>query len=109
MRNKIPDGLLNLCESLLLAQLRVIKQLKKPKQGKPKPGTQKGMSNIYMALDILHKAHKPLHISEILARVKAKHKISLDRESLVSALVKKVHRNQGLTRTAPNTFEAFHR
>jgi hypothetical protein len=29
----------------------------------------------------------------------------LDRESLVSALVKKVHRNQGVFRTAPNTFE----
>jgi hypothetical protein len=30
--------------------------------------------------------------------------VELDRESLVSALVKKVHRHQGLRRTAPNTF-----
>jgi hypothetical protein len=58
-----------------------------------------------MAIDILRKARKPLHISEILAQIKNKHKISLDRESLVSAIVKKVHRHQGLNRTAPNTFE----
>ena len=63
------------------------------------------MSNIDMAIDILRQSGQPLHISEILAQVKAKYKTTLDRESLVSALVKKVHRNQGVTRTAPNTFE----
>ena len=52
------------------------------------------VSNIDMALDILRQPDQPLHISEILAQVKAKHRISLDRESLVSALVKKVHRHQ---------------
>ncbi len=109
MENKIPDGLLNLYESLLSAQLRAVRQLKTPKPRKPKPETQAGMSKIDMALDILQQAHKPLHASEILAQVKAKYKISLDRESLVSALVKKVHRNQGLTRTAPNTFATIHR
>jgi hypothetical protein len=109
MENKIPDGLLTLYESMLSAQLRVVRQLKTPKPSKPKPQTKAGMSKIYMALDILHQAHKPLHVSEILAQVKAKHKITLDRESLVSALVKKLHRDQGLTRTGPNTFEATHR
>ena len=59
-----------------------------------------------MAIDILQQARQPLHVSEILAQVKAKHRVSLDRESLVSALVKKLHRNQGITRTAPNTFAA---
>ena len=106
MENKIPDGFLNLYESLLSAQLRVVRQLKTPKSGKTKPEAKQGMSNIYMALDILRQAHQPLHVSEILAQVKAKYKITLDRESLVSALVKKVHRHQGVLRTAPNTFEA---
>jgi hypothetical protein len=64
------------------------------------------MSNMGMAMDILQGARKPLHISEILTQVKTKHGVSLDRESLVSALVKKMHRNQGVTRTAPNTFVA---
>ena len=105
MENKIPDGLLNLYESLLSAQIRVVRQLKAPKPEKSKRETKEGMSNIDMALDILRQAHQPLHVSDILAQVKAKYKISLDRESLVSALVKKVHRHQGVRRTAPNTFE----
>ncbi len=62
------------------------------------------MSNMDMTIDILRRAQKPLHISEIMAQVKAKYGVSLDRESLVSALVKKVHRHQGLSRTAPNSF-----
>ena len=65
----------------------------------------KGMSNMDMAMDILRRAQRPLHISEIIAQVKPNTGSSLDRESLVSALVKKVHRRQGLSRTAPNTFE----
>lgn len=105
MENKIPDGLLNLYESLLSSQLRVVRQLKAPKPGKPKRQTKQGMSNIDMALDILRQAHQPLHVSQILDQVKAKFKITLDRESLVSALVKKVHRHHGVVRTAPNTFE----
>ena len=106
MEDKIPESLLNLYESLLSAQLRTVRQLKNRKSIKRKPKEKESMSNIYMAIDILQQARKPLHISEILAQIKAKHRVSLDRESLVSALVKKVHRNQGLTRTAPNTFAA---
>ena len=104
MEDKIPESLLNLYESLLSAQLRTVRQLKNRKPIKGKPKKKEGMSNMDMAIDILQQARKPLHISEILAQIKAKHRVSLDRESLVSALVKKVHRNQGLTRTAPNTF-----
>jgi hypothetical protein len=105
MENKIPESLLNLYESLLSAQLRVVRELKNPKSSRKKPEGQKGMSNMDMAIDILRQARKPLHISEILVQIKNKHKIGLDRESLVSALVKKVHRHQGMNRTAPNTFE----
>jgi hypothetical protein len=104
VENKIPDGLLTLYEYLLSAQLQVVRQLKAPKQAKPKREAPEGMSNIDMALDILHQAHQPLHVSDILAQVKAKYKVTLDRESLVSALVKKVHRHQGVLRTDPNTF-----
>ena len=109
MDNKIPEGLIDLYESLLSAQLRILRQLKKPKLLRAKSGKKEeiSMSNIYMALDILRQARKPLHISEVLTQVKAKYKVSLDRESLVSALVKKVHRGQGVSRTAPNTFETI--
>ena len=107
MDNKIPDGLLALYESLLSAQLRAVRQLQTPKNKKSRSVHEKSMSNIDMAIDILQQARKPLHVSEILSQIRTKHKITLDRESLVSALVKKVHRNQGLRRPAPNTFEAI--
>ena len=105
MESKIPEWFLSFYESLFSAQLRTVRQLKSPKPKKAKSKEDKGMSNMDMAIDILQRAQKPLHISEIIAQVKAKYAVTLDRESLVSALVKKVHRRQGLSRTAPNTFE----
>lgn len=105
MESKIPEWFLSFYESLFLAQLRTVRQLKSPKAKKAKRREDKGMSNMDMAIDILQRAPKPLHISEIITQVKTKHGVTLDRESLVSALVKKVHRRQGLSRSAPNTFE----
>ena len=104
MESKIPEWFLSFYESVLSAQLRSIRQLKSPKVRRAKRVEGKGMSNMDMAIDILRRAQKPLHISEIIAQVKTKHGVTLDRESLVSALVKKVHRHQGLSRSAPNTF-----
>jgi hypothetical protein len=105
METKIPEWFLSFYESLFSAQLRAVRQLKAPRRTERKPRSGKGMSNIDMSLDILRQAKRPIHISDLLAQVKAKHGVALDRESLVSALVKKVHRNQGVLRTAPNTFE----
>ena len=104
METKIPEWFLSFYEGLLAAQLRALRQLKSPKPNKVKPSEAKSMSNIDMAIDILRRAQRPLHVSEIIAQVKGKYGVELDRESLVSALVKKVHRHQELTRTAPNTF-----
>lgn len=105
MEDKLPEEFYSFYESLLSAQLLVVRQLKNPKPVKNKPQKSQGMSNIRMAIDILQKNKQPLHISEIITQVKTKHGVALDRESLVSALVKKVHQNQGLIRTAPNTFQ----
>ena len=105
MESKIPGWFLSFYESLFLAQLRTLRQLKSPKPKRAKGRENKSMSNIDMAIDILMRSQGPLHISDIIAQVKTKYGVTLDRESLVSALVKKVHRRQGLSRTAPNTFE----
>ena len=105
MESKIPEWFLSFYESLFLAQLRTVRQLKSPKPKKAKRREDKSMSNMDMAIDILRRAQRPLHISEIIAQVKTKYGVTLDRESLVSALVKKVHRRQGLSRSSPNTFE----
>ena len=104
METKIPEWFLSFYERLLAAQLRVIRQIKSPRSRKAKPEGGKGISNMDMALDILRRAQRPLHVSDIIAEVKTKYGVELDRESLVSALVKKVHRHQELSRTAPNTF-----
>ena len=105
MESKTPEWFLSFYESLFLAQLRTVRQLQSPKPKKTKRKEEKGMANIGMAMDILQKAQRPLHISEIIAQVETKYGVTLDRESLVSALVKKIHRRQGLSRSAPNTFE----
>jgi hypothetical protein len=105
MESKIPEWFLSFYESLFLAQLRIVREFKSPKPKRAKRTEDKSRSNMDMAIDILRRAHGPLHISEIIAQVKSQYGVPLDRESLVSALVKKVHRRQGLSRSAPNTFQ----
>jgi hypothetical protein len=104
METKIPEWFLAFYEKLFESKLRAVRQLKSPQPPKAKEQRKGGMSNMDMTLDILRRARRPLHVSEIITEVKAKYGVDLDRESLVSALVKKVHRHQGLSRTAPNTF-----
>ena len=62
------------------------------------------MSQVNMAFNILKKAHAPLHVSEIIERIQASFGVSVDRESLVSALSKKVQRGDRFSRTTKNTF-----
>jgi hypothetical protein len=57
-----------------------------------------------MAYDVLKKARTPLHISDLLARIKTSFSVHVDRESLVSSLTKKVARGDRFLRTAKNTF-----
>ncbi len=105
MESKIPEWFLSFYEDLLSAQLRFIRQLKSPRPKKSRRSGDKSMSNMDMAVDILRRAQKPLHVSDLIAQVKTRYGVDLDRESLVSALVKKVHRQQGISRTDRNTFQ----
>ena len=57
-----------------------------------------------MALDILKKARAPLHVSQILERIQAQFGVTVDRESLVSSLSKKVARGDRFLRPEKNTF-----
>jgi hypothetical protein len=54
--------------------------------------------------DILSSAGTPLHVSEIMRRARAQYGVDLDRESIVSALTKKVKKGALFVRTGPNTF-----
>jgi len=56
-----------------------------------------------MASTILKKARPPLHVSEILDRIKTQFGVSVDRESLVSSSTKKVARGDRFLRPEKNT------
>jgi hypothetical protein len=93
-------------EELLKAQLSVIRSYVKSgdvgKERKVSPFQRK--SQMGMITDILSTAGTPLHISEIIRRVKQQYGTKLDRESMVSALTKKVKKGVGFLRTGPNIF-----
>ncbi len=61
------------------------------------------MSQLDMTFDILSSS-APLHINDLLAAIKERFGTDVDRESLVSALSKRVARGDRFVRTAKNTF-----
>ena len=91
-------------ESLLKSQLKTIREfLRQGEEPKFKP-RKKGRSQMSIIYDILLAAQKPLHVSEIIAKAKEDFNIDLDRESIVSAIIKKVKSERMFKRVAPNTF-----
>jgi hypothetical protein len=96
--------ILDVYETSLKAQLRAVRRLRGGEA--PPERANKGMSQTDMAYDILLKAGGPLHINQIIERAQALHGAALDRESLASALSKRVARADRFVRTDPNTFAA---
>ena len=91
-------------ESLLKAQLKIIRQfLKEGEQPQFKP-RGKGRSQMSIIYDLLLAAQKPLHVTEIIKRAKIDFNIELDRDSIVSALSKKVKSGRMFKRVEANTF-----
>jgi hypothetical protein len=104
MPDDLKDSILSIFEASLDAQLRAVRRLRSgPPQPTPAPRRQ-GLSQVDMAYDILKKARTPLHISELLARLRSTFHVTVDRESLVSSLTKKVARGDRFIRTDKNTF-----
>jgi hypothetical protein len=101
-RDPIEQAVLNAFEIALEAQLRAIRRAKSGDISELRP--KKGTSQIDMVHDVLRRAGKPLHISEILDRVEKLHSRRLDRESVVSSLVKKIARGDRFMRTDKNVF-----
>jgi hypothetical protein len=104
MPDDVRDTILGAIEASLDAQLRAVRRLR---HGEPAPahrGPRKGRSQVDMAYDVLKKAGGPLHISEILARIRTTFHVTVDRESLVSSLTKKVMRGDRFVRTDKSTF-----
>jgi hypothetical protein len=53
---------------------------------------------------VLRIAGRPLHISEIIEIADKDFQVKLERDSIVSIIVKKIKAGQRFVRTAPNTF-----
>ena len=101
-RDPIEQAVLNAFELALDAQLRAIRRAKS--RGAPEPTREARTSQLDMVNDVLRRAGKPLHISEILDRIEKLHGRRLDRESVVSSLVKKIARGERFLRTDKNVF-----
>jgi hypothetical protein len=100
----LKDSILSIFEASFDAQLRAVRRLR---GGSPAPAPTRrrtGLSQVDMAFDILKKARAPLHVAEILARIHTAFHLTVDRESLVSSLTKKVARGDRFLRTGKNTF-----
>lgn len=108
MADDVRQILLQTLEDSLQAQLTAVRRLRKAGAARADapPAARRGQrrSHISIVLDILQAAGRPLHITEIIAAAQKRFHQKLDRESLVSALTKRLARDERFARTAPNTF-----
>ena len=103
MSDDLKDSILSIFEASLDAQLRAVRRLRHPPPLPPRRPRSR-LSQVDMAYDILKKARSPLHISALLVRIHTSFHITVDRESLVSSLSKKIARGDRFLRTGKNTF-----
>jgi hypothetical protein len=82
------------------SKLKVIEQFQKGGRTK----FIKRTSKIEITRNVLNDAGKPLHVTEIVQLAKKTYDVLLDRDSIVSAILKKVKAGKTFIRTAPNTF-----
>lgn len=91
-------------ESLLKSQLKVIREfLRKDEEPKFIP-RKKRKSQMNIVYNILLTSREPLHITRIIDRAKEDFSVTLDRDSAVSAIAKKVKSGRMFKRVSPNTF-----
>jgi len=101
-KEDIRDIILDTMVVSLEAQLRALKRLRgSVEEEEPH---EKSMSQIDIVFNILSVAGKPLHVSQIISEAEKSFGVKLDRESLVSALSKKVMKEDRFVRTGKNTF-----
>ena len=93
---------LGLQKDLLQSQLKVIYRYQQQNaRGKKHI---KRTSKLDIVENILAASDQPLHISEIIRIAQHEYQTPMERDSIVSALVKKVKAGSRFVRVAPNTF-----
>jgi len=96
------DNYLEIKRELLQAQLRVV--YRHQRKAVPHGQKVKRTSNLTIVEDILQNSDQPLHISKIIQIAQNDYGVSLERDSIVSALIKKINAGKTFIRVAPNTF-----
>ncbi len=96
------EKLLDLQGELLKSQLKIIYRYQRQIPiGEKKI---KRTSQLDIVEDILESSNKPLHISNIIDIAKSDYNMILERDSIVSALMKKIKAGKRFIKVAPNTF-----
>ena len=101
-REDVRDAILDAMVISLQAQLRALKRLRGTSE--EEEPLDRGMSQVDMVYNILKRAGQPLHISQIIEDVEKIHGVKIERESIVSALSKKVIKEDRFVRAGKNTF-----
>ena len=82
------------------AKLKIIDRFQHKERRKPLKRT----SNINIAHNVLNSVGHPLHVSDIIKMAQELYQVQLNRDSIVSAILKKINAGQTFIKTAPNTF-----
>jgi uncharacterized protein YpuA (DUF1002 family) len=82
------------------AQLKIVERFQQQERRQPRERT----SNIEIVKHVLNSAGHPLHVSDIIQMAQKNYHVQLNRDSIVSAILKKINAGQTFIRTAPNTF-----
>lgn len=73
-------------------------------QGRAKEKPKKRTSNIEIIRHVLSTAGRPLHVSEIIDLAETQFQVTLERDSVVSAILKKIKAGKMFIKTGANTF-----
>jgi hypothetical protein len=95
------DKILQFQKELLQSQLKIVHR---SQQQSPHRKKIKRTSKLDIVEDILASSDQPMHISKIIEIAKNDYNVILERDSTVSAIVKKIQAKVRFVRVAPNTF-----
>ena len=97
--------ILETIEASLEAQLAAVRaRREKHSAAALRPKRKRHKPHLDLVEEVLRRAGEPLHVKEILHRVKILFDRDLERDSLVSAISKQIIHHERFIRTAPNTF-----
>ena len=106
-KEDIKEVILQVLEIQLDSQLRAIRNLQGKPDTEPAPSIRRGrrrQSLVDLSIKILTEEGKPLHVNELIRLLQVRFGRLADRDTLSSALAKKVRQGILLRQSAPATF-----